>query len=212
DISPDEVHEIGTTEIERIDEERRAIARTEGFGDHVNRYRAALEVDPANTPKSKEELLARAREDIERAMALAPRYFGRLPKAACGRDGALPLGGRAVRHARRAGLARRSARRRLRDARAALGSPAIDRFPAQCGPVRNRCGYRDGPLHRVARPGAHLQAGAARNRTIARSDRGSGRRHVRSAGIPRPGAWPWVPAARDARPRTSDMGRNRRLT
>ena len=83
DISPDEVHEIGMAEIERIDEERRAIARTEGFGDHVNRYRAALEVDPANTPKSKEELLARAREDIERAMALAPRYFGRLPKAAC---------------------------------------------------------------------------------------------------------------------------------
>jgi uncharacterized protein (DUF885 family) len=83
DISPDEVHEIGMTEIERIDEERRAIARTEGFGDDVNRYRAALEVDPANTPRSKEELLARAREDIERAIALAPRYFGRLPKAAC---------------------------------------------------------------------------------------------------------------------------------
>jgi len=83
DISPDAVHEIGMTEIERIDEERRAIARTEGFGDDVNRYRAALEVDPANTPKSKEELLARAREDIERAMALAPRYFGRLPRAAC---------------------------------------------------------------------------------------------------------------------------------
>ena len=36
-----------------------------------------------NTPGSKEELVARAREDIERAMVEAPRYFGRLPRAGC---------------------------------------------------------------------------------------------------------------------------------
>ena len=31
---------------------------------------------PANTPGTKDELVARAHEDIERAMAVAPRYFG----------------------------------------------------------------------------------------------------------------------------------------
>ena len=82
DISPDEVHRIGMDEIERIDAERRAIARSQGHGDDTNAYREALEVEPANTPKTKDELLARAREDIERAMAIAPKFFGRLPKAA----------------------------------------------------------------------------------------------------------------------------------
>jgi uncharacterized protein (DUF885 family) len=83
DISPDDVHRIGLEEIERIDGERRAIARSQGHGDDTKAYRDALEVDPSNTPMTKEELLARAREDIERAMAVAPNYFGRLPKATC---------------------------------------------------------------------------------------------------------------------------------
>ena len=39
------------------------------------------EADPANTPQTKDEMLARATEDIDRAMALAPRYFGALPRA-----------------------------------------------------------------------------------------------------------------------------------
>jgi uncharacterized protein (DUF885 family) len=42
-----------------------------------------LDADAANTPQSKDELVARATEDIERAMALAPRYFGVLPVAPC---------------------------------------------------------------------------------------------------------------------------------
>jgi uncharacterized protein (DUF885 family) len=83
DISPEEVHRIGLDEIERIDAERRAIARSQGHGDDTKAYRDALEVDPSNTPGTKDELLARAREDIERALAIAPKYFGRLPKAAC---------------------------------------------------------------------------------------------------------------------------------
>ena len=44
-------------------------------------YRASLETASGNTPQSKDELVARAREDIDRSMAEAPRYFGRLPKA-----------------------------------------------------------------------------------------------------------------------------------
>jgi len=39
-------------------------------------YRARLAADPSNRATTKEALVARAREDIERAAALAPRWFG----------------------------------------------------------------------------------------------------------------------------------------
>ncbi len=83
DIDPEEVHRIGLEELESIEGERRAIARSQGYGDDTHAYRAALRADPTNIPATAEELLARAREDIGRAMEVAPRYFGRLPRAGC---------------------------------------------------------------------------------------------------------------------------------
>jgi uncharacterized protein (DUF885 family) len=83
EMEPEAIHQIGLDDIEAIDDERREIARAAGFGDDVAGYRAHLNEDPANTPGSKAELVARAEEDIERAMAVAPQYFGRLPKAGC---------------------------------------------------------------------------------------------------------------------------------
>jgi uncharacterized protein (DUF885 family) len=83
DLDPDEVHRIGLEELDAIDAGRREIARAAGFGDDTHAYRASLGADPANTPASKDELVARAREDIERAMAAAPNWFGRLPRAGC---------------------------------------------------------------------------------------------------------------------------------
>ena len=85
---------------------------------------------------------------------------------------------RAVRDARRAGLARRPARRRHRPPRAALAAPALDRLPPLGRPVRDGRGHRDRPLHRVARPGADLQGRPARDRAAARraGARATGRR------------------------------------
>jgi uncharacterized protein (DUF885 family) len=83
DLDPREIHEIGLEELDAIEAERRVIARAAGFGDDTAAYRAALDERPDNTPGSKDELVARAREDIERAMAVAPRFFGRLPRAGC---------------------------------------------------------------------------------------------------------------------------------
>ncbi len=83
DMEPEAIHRIGLDDLEAIDEERREIARGAGFGDDVAAYRATLDADASNTPASKAELVARAEEDIERAMAVAPQYFGRLPKAGC---------------------------------------------------------------------------------------------------------------------------------
>jgi uncharacterized protein (DUF885 family) len=83
DLDPEDVHRIGLDEIESVEAERRVIARAAGFGDDTTAYRAALDADPANTPTTKDELVVRAMEDIDRAMAAAPRYFGVLPRAAC---------------------------------------------------------------------------------------------------------------------------------
>lgn len=78
-----EVHEVGLQELADIDEERRAIAREAGFGDDHHAYRAALTADPANRASSPRELVERATEDIGRAAEVAPRVFGRLPRASC---------------------------------------------------------------------------------------------------------------------------------
>jgi uncharacterized protein (DUF885 family) len=83
DLDPADVHQVGLEELEAIDHERRAIARSAGFGDDVAAYRRALAADPANRAASPEALVARATEDIERAAVVAPRVFGRLPRAGC---------------------------------------------------------------------------------------------------------------------------------
>jgi uncharacterized protein (DUF885 family) len=83
DLDPSEVHQIGLDELTGIEAERREIARAAGFGDDTAAYRAALAAEPSNKPSSKEALVERAADDIGRAMAVAPRYFGALPKAPC---------------------------------------------------------------------------------------------------------------------------------
>jgi uncharacterized protein (DUF885 family) len=81
DMDPQVIHQIGMDELETIEDERRAIAATLGYADDTAALRQALDEDPANTPQSKDELLARAREDIERALSIAPQYFRALPRA-----------------------------------------------------------------------------------------------------------------------------------
>ena len=83
DLDAAEVHRIGLDELESIEAERRTIAREAGFGDDTKAYRASLAGDPANQAPSREALIARATEDIERANELAPRMFRRLPVSQC---------------------------------------------------------------------------------------------------------------------------------
>jgi uncharacterized protein (DUF885 family) len=81
DLEPQAVHDIGLEELAIVEDGRREIASAAGFGSDTNAYRASLDAEPSNQPGSKDELLVRAREDIDRAMALAPTYFGALPAA-----------------------------------------------------------------------------------------------------------------------------------
>jgi uncharacterized protein (DUF885 family) len=83
ELDPESVHRTGLEELESIEDERRVIARAEGFGDDTAGYRAHLDATPANQPATKEALVERATDDIDRALAVAPRYFGTLPKAHC---------------------------------------------------------------------------------------------------------------------------------
>ena len=83
ELDPATVHQVGLDELDRIEAERRDIAAAAGFGDDTAAYRAAQAADPSNTPATKDELVARATDDIERALAAAPRWFGTLPKAPC---------------------------------------------------------------------------------------------------------------------------------
>jgi uncharacterized protein (DUF885 family) len=81
DLEPEAVHRTGMEQLAAIDDERRTIAGAAGFGDDVAAYRRAIAADPRYIPTSPDALVARAAEDIERAMGVAPRVFGRLPRA-----------------------------------------------------------------------------------------------------------------------------------
>jgi uncharacterized protein (DUF885 family) len=83
DIAPAELHRIGLEELEAIDAERETIARAAGFGGDTDAYRAALNADPDQVPATPDALVARCQEDVERAFAVAPRWFLRMPKAGC---------------------------------------------------------------------------------------------------------------------------------
>ncbi len=83
DLHPRDVHQMGLDELATITEERVAITRDAGFGVDLHAYRATLGADPANQAPTARALVARATEDIERAAAVAPTVFGRLPRARC---------------------------------------------------------------------------------------------------------------------------------
>ncbi len=83
DLAPDELHRVGLEELAEIEAERKVIARGAGYGDDTSAYRSALNADPAQIPPTPEALVARCQEDVDRAIAAAPRWFSRVPKAGC---------------------------------------------------------------------------------------------------------------------------------
>ena len=82
-LDPQEVHDSGLADLASIEAERRAISNSAGFGDDTTGYRASLAADPSNIPASREELVQRVVDQIERAAEFAPSMFGRLPRALC---------------------------------------------------------------------------------------------------------------------------------
>ncbi len=81
ELAPDEFHRYGREQLELIGAEQLEVARELGFSD-VAALRSSLDSGPANVFSEREQLVDLARRQIEKATAAAPRYFGRLPRAA----------------------------------------------------------------------------------------------------------------------------------
>ncbi len=79
---PRAIHDYGLARLAEIEAREAAIVATLGF-DHVAALRAHLEVAPENHVDEPSELVTFARELIMRAEAVAPDWFGRLPKDGC---------------------------------------------------------------------------------------------------------------------------------
>ena len=81
DIAPDSVFSLGQQRVAAIDAEMRDIARRTFGTSDVPALLHRLQTDTAYTFRSRDAILAFARDAIARADAAAPRWFRRLPKA-----------------------------------------------------------------------------------------------------------------------------------
>ena len=117
DLDPEEVHRIGLEELETIEAERRVIARAAGFGDDTAGLSRGARRRRRQHPARRRTSSSPARPRTSSArMAVAPRYFGVLPRAECEvRAGRGVQGeGRALRLLLPAGAGRLAARHLLR--------------------------------------------------------------------------------------------------
>jgi uncharacterized protein (DUF885 family) len=86
DLTADQIHEIGLSEVARIQAEMETIKTAVGFTGSLQEFFAFIKTDPRfqypNTPAGKEQYLADSRGFIAQVMTDAPRYFHDLPEAA----------------------------------------------------------------------------------------------------------------------------------
>ncbi len=86
DLTADQIHAVGLEQVAAIRKEMEAIKRQVGFEGTLEQFFDHIRTDPklkyANTEAGREEYLRDARAVIASVMAVAPRYFRVLPKAA----------------------------------------------------------------------------------------------------------------------------------
>ncbi|MEC7819337.1 MAG: DUF885 domain-containing protein [Pseudomonadota bacterium] len=85
DMTADQIHEIGLSQVAAIRREMEAVKDEIGFTGTLEEFFAALRTDPAykyaNSDAGRERYLEEARTLIANVMAKAPDYFERLPRA-----------------------------------------------------------------------------------------------------------------------------------
>jgi uncharacterized protein (DUF885 family) len=79
-MTPDEIHQLGLREIDRIQAEMVAIAKKEGFADLAS-FRASLKTNPKYVPTSAEQILDDFRRYIAQMEPKLPQLFTLLPKS-----------------------------------------------------------------------------------------------------------------------------------
>ena len=79
-MTPDQIHQLGLREIDRIESEMLAIAKKEGFADLVS-FRASLKTNSKYKPTSAEQILDDFRHYIAQMEPKLPELFTLLPKS-----------------------------------------------------------------------------------------------------------------------------------
>lgn len=79
-MTPDEIHQLGMREIDRIEAEMTVIAKKEGFADLAS-FRASVKTNPKYTPTSAEQILDDFRHYIAQMEPKLPQLFTLLPKS-----------------------------------------------------------------------------------------------------------------------------------
>ena len=79
-MAPDEIHQLGLREIDRIQSEMAVIARKKGFPDLAS-FRASLKTNPKYIPASSEQILDDFRRYIAQMEPKLPQLFTLLPKS-----------------------------------------------------------------------------------------------------------------------------------
>src|SRR6202521_2168845 len=79
-MTPDEIHQLGLREIDRIQAEMIVIAKKEGFAD-LAAFRASLKTNPKYVPTSAEQILEDFRHYIAQMEPKLPELFPLLPKS-----------------------------------------------------------------------------------------------------------------------------------
>ncbi len=80
DLSPEQIHQLGLSEVARIEGEMKALAAKQGYTD-LRAFDRALKKDPALFPKSRQEIVDLYTTYTEQMYPKLPLLFGRLPKA-----------------------------------------------------------------------------------------------------------------------------------
>jgi uncharacterized protein (DUF885 family) len=79
-MSPEDIHQLGLSEVARIEAEQLAIAKQLGFSD-LKGFRESLKKNPDIHPKSRQQILGEYRSYTDQMLQELPKLFGRLPKA-----------------------------------------------------------------------------------------------------------------------------------
>ncbi|MBB5057565.1 uncharacterized protein (DUF885 family) [Granulicella aggregans] len=80
DKTPDEIHQLGLSEIARIEAEMLVIAKKEGFNDLAS-FRESLKTNPKYKPTSSEQILEDYRKYIAQMQPMLPKLFTNIPGA-----------------------------------------------------------------------------------------------------------------------------------
>ncbi|HEX5707378.1 MAG TPA: DUF885 family protein, partial [Pyrinomonadaceae bacterium] len=79
DMTPEQIHQLGLSEVKRIAAEELAIAKKFGFSD-LKSFNESLKKNPDVHPKSRQQILDEYRKYTDQMYAQLPKLFGRLPK------------------------------------------------------------------------------------------------------------------------------------